>query len=84
MEIPNMDIQQYLDKWLAENPEAQKYVSKLWYQPEGQNPNPATTHTFRIASVRSDQRALTVGLVVKPEFAAALDALLAMIATAPQ
>jgi hypothetical protein len=78
-----VDIQKTLDDWLAGNPAAQKYVSKLWYVPDGQ-PVPAdVTHTIRLASQLSPERALTIGLVVLPEFALVLDALLAMIATQP-
>jgi hypothetical protein len=80
-----MDIQKFLDEKLAENPEAQKYVEKLWYIPHGEAPPPEVTHTIRLSSVQSPvQREITVGLVVKPPYAAALDALLATAATQPR
>ena len=79
-----MDIQQRLDDWLASNPEAQKCVTKLYYVPEGEAPPADATHTLRLGSVQSAERHLTIALVVKPEFAVFLDALLAMIATQPR
>jgi hypothetical protein len=79
-----MDIQQRLDDWLASNPEAQKYVEKLYYVPEGEVPPADATHRMRLTSMQSAERALTIAAVVKPEFAVFLDALLAMIATQPQ
>jgi hypothetical protein len=33
-----MDIQAKLAEWFAENPEAQKYVSKLYYVTESERP----------------------------------------------
>jgi hypothetical protein len=78
-----IDVQQKLDDWLESNPAAQKYVTKLWYIPGGNPPPPEVSHTLVLRSVTSAERALTVGLVVKPEFAGVLDAILAMLATQP-
>lgn len=78
-----LDIQAKLDFWLESNPSAQKYITKLWYIPQGQKPPADVTHTVRLGSVASPERALSIGLVVKPEFALLLDALLAMAATQP-
>lgn len=78
-----VNIQEELDKWLAENPQAQKYVSKLWHLIPGQ-PVPAdVTHKIALQSETSAERALAIGCVVVPEFAMFLDMLLAMIATNP-
>jgi hypothetical protein len=79
-----MDIQQRLDEWLASNPAAQKYVTQLYYVPEGEVPPADATHILRLTSMQSPERALRVAVVVKPGFAAFLDALLAMIATQPR
>ena len=79
-----MDIQQRLDDWLASNPEAQKYVDKLYYVPEGEAAPDDATHRLRLTSMHSAERGLTIALVVKPQFAVFLDALLAMIATQPR
>lgn len=76
-----IDIQQKLDDWLASNPQAQKYVSKLYYVEDGALPPEDVTHTVELQSMTSDDRTLTVGAVVKPEFAVFLDAILAMVAT---
>jgi len=78
-----VDIQAQLDAWLAESPDAQKYVTKLWYVPGGTLPPADVTHTIRLASIMSAERHLTIGLVVKPQYAALLDVLLAMVATQP-
>lgn len=78
-----MDIQTQLDEWLANNPDAQKYITALYYVPDGGTIPATATHVLRLNSATSLDRALTVALDVKPEFAVMLDALLAMIATAP-
>lgn len=78
-----LDVQQKLDDWLAEHPDVQKYVSKLWYIPEGSEAPPECTHKLRLSSLLSPERALTVGIVVVGEFAVFVDAILAMIATQP-
>jgi len=79
-----MDIQKQLDQWLASNPTAQQFVTKLWYIREGQ-PVPAdVTHTLRLQSTSSLERHLLIGLVVKPQYAALVDMLLAIIGTQPR
>jgi hypothetical protein len=76
-----IDIQQALDNWLASNPAAQIYISKLYYVPDN-HPVPAdATHKVRLSSQTSAERQLTIAAVVKPEFAVFLDAILAMLAT---
>lgn len=79
-----IDIQAKLDEFLASNAALQKYVTKLWYVPQGEQPPPEVTHTIRLNSVASPERSLVIGLVVKPEFALLLDTLLAMVATRPK
>jgi hypothetical protein len=78
-----IDIQAQLDKWLEGNPEAQKYVTKLWYVPEGQQAPTECTHKIRLNSVSAQERALSVGVVATKEFALFLDMVLSMIATNP-
>ena len=78
-----VDIQTQLDEWLANNPDAQQYVSKLYYVPEGATPPAEVTHVLRLQSEASPERALTIGVVVVPRYAAMLDVLLALIATQP-
>lgn len=78
-----MDIQKRLDDWLAANPDAQHYVSAIYYVPEGEDAPAAVTHVVRVQSQQSAERVLRIGLAVVPKFAAFLDTLLAMIATAP-
>lgn len=78
-----IDIQAQLDHWLASNPAAQKYVTKLWYVPAGLEPPPDVTHMIELRSQLSAERSISIGLVVVPEFAIILDGLLGLIATQP-
>ena len=78
-----IDIQAELDRLLAENPDAQQYVTKLWYLPAGTAPSADVTHVVAVASATSAERQLRIGCVVVPKYAALVDALLAMIATQP-
>lgn len=78
-----MDIQAKLDEWLASNPEAQKYVSKLYHVPDNQPVPTDATHVLRFGSAQASERALRIAAVCVPEFAVFLDMLLAMIATQP-
>jgi hypothetical protein len=80
-----MDVQKWLDDKLAANAEAQKYVSKVWFIPVGQPTPDDVTHVLTLRSASSPfLRELTIGLVVKPEFVVALDAILAMVTTQPK
>lgn len=83
MPVAPIDIQQLLDSFLESHPEAQQYVSKLWYLPEGTTPPLDVTHTIRLQSLTATDRAISIGLVVYPQYALMLDALLALIATQP-
>lgn len=78
-----MDIQAQLDKLLADNPDLQKYVTKLWYIPDGDTAPADVTHTLRLGSQSSIERHLTIGLVATPQFAVILETLLALAATQP-
>ena len=51
-----IDVQAQLDAWLEGNEAAQKYVSKLWYLPEGEPAPPDVTHTIRLASIVAAER----------------------------
>lgn len=76
-----MDIQAQLDQWLASSPEAQQYITKAWYVPDGTAPPADVTQTLTIRSPHSPERHLMIGLVVKPQYAVMVDAILAMVAT---
>jgi hypothetical protein len=78
-----VDIQKKLDDWLANNPSAQKYVSKLYYVRSGDDVPDDATQTVTVASAQADARALQIAAVCLPEFAAFLDMLLALVATQP-
>ena len=78
-----MDIQAQLDELLAQNPDLQQYVTKLWYVPDGA-PVPAdVTHTLVLRSQTAAERHVTVGAVCTPKGVALLELFLALAATQP-
>ena len=78
-----VDVQAKLDDWLASNPDAQKYVTKLYYLQDSTPMPEDATHVIRLASAVSQERALIIGVAVLPQYAVILDALLALLATQP-
>jgi hypothetical protein len=66
------------------NNAATDFGGDLGYMRPRVRSDPEVTHTVRLTSAHSAERALRVGLVVVPKFAVFLDTLLAMIATQPQ
>ncbi len=78
-----MNIQQLLDSWLGTHPEAQRFVTKLCFIPDGTRPPPEVTHTFRLRSTASADRQVLIGVVVTPEFALILRALLGLADATP-
>ena len=82
MDMP-VDVQQELDAWLAEHPDAQKYVEKLWFiGPDNEAPE-GVTHLLELRSATSPERALLIGVEAVPSFAVVLEALLALVSTQP-
>lgn len=75
------DIQARLDQLLADNPQAQKYIAKLYYVPGGSKPPADTTHTLTLGSQLSVERHLMIGIVVKLPYSALVEALLALVGT---
>jgi hypothetical protein len=78
-----VNIQQELDAWLAEHPDAQKYIEKLWYLDEDHEPALGVTHLLELRSATSPERALLIGVEAVPSFAVVLEALLALVSTQP-
>lgn len=76
-----MDIQAMLDQLLANNPQIQKYITKLYYVPEGQKPPQDATHTVTVASAKSVERRIMIAAVVKAQYALLVDAILALVGT---
>lgn len=76
-----MDIQAELDKWLAANPEAQKYISKIYFVPSGTNVPADSTHAIQLYSTASPARTITLGLVLTPQAKVFVDMILSMAAT---
>jgi hypothetical protein len=79
--METIDIQEKLDEKLEENPEAQKYVSKLYYIPGTTTPSPDVTHVAIVSSMQSRERTFRMGVVAVPAFAVVLDSILALIST---
>jgi hypothetical protein len=78
-----MDIQTKLDEILEQNPDLQKYVSKLYYLPDDADIPSDVTHVLALASASSLERRLQIGAVVIGQYAVLLESLLALIATSP-
>jgi len=76
---PIVDVQQTLDEWLANNPEAQKYVTKIYYVPEGAAIPRAVTHLNRLTSVDHPDLDLRLGVVATARTAAIADVILAIL-----
>lgn len=73
-------LQKLLNDWLADHPEYQQYLEKIYYVPaEGAMPED-TTHTLVGTSARTAE-ALILALVVKPPYAGLADAALAALNT---
>lgn len=79
MTEPIVDVQTTLDHWLANNPEAQEYVMKLYYVPDGAAIPPAVTHVNRVTSVARPDLELRIGVVATPNTAAVANILLGLI-----
>lgn len=79
MTDPIIDVQTTLDNWLDSNAEAQKYVSKVYYLPEGADIPRDVTHMNRLTSVWHPDLELRLGVVAKLETAALANVLLGLI-----
>lgn len=74
-----IDVQNTLDTWLAENPEAQLYVRKLYYVPDGAEIPRDVTHMNRLTSIAYPNLELRLGVVATPNTAAVSNLILALI-----
>jgi hypothetical protein len=82
--MPNaVEIQQKLDAALAGSPEAQKYIDKVWYVPDGSTVPPGVTHNLVLTSVRDEANDLHLGIVANDKTAALADVLLALLNQEP-
>ncbi len=63
MTDPIIDVQTTLDDWLASNPEAQKYVRKIYYVPDGAQIPRDVTHMNRLTSIDYPDLELRLGVV---------------------
>jgi hypothetical protein len=79
MTDPIIDVQTTLDDWLASNPEAQKYVRKIYYVPDGAQIPRDVTHMNRLTSIDYPDLELRLGVVATLETAALANLILGMI-----
>jgi hypothetical protein len=79
MPDPIIDVQTTLDEWLEENPEAQQYVSKIYYLPDGANIPRDVTHLTRVTSVWRPDLELRLGVVATVETAAVANVILGLL-----
>jgi hypothetical protein len=79
---PIIDVQQTLDNWLEDNPDAELYVRKIYYLPEGAEIPPEVTHMNRLTSVARPDLVLRLGVVATARTAALADVILSLIGRA--
>jgi len=75
----DIDVQRTLDTWLAENPDAQQYVMKIYYVPAGAEIPIAATHMVRLTAVDEPTLELRLGVVATPNTSAAANLILGLI-----
>jgi hypothetical protein len=79
MSDPMIDVQTTLDDWLASDPDAQQYVSKIYYVPEGAEIPRDVTHMNRLTSVTHPDLELRLGVVATVKTAALSNLILGLI-----
>jgi hypothetical protein len=82
MPDPIIDVQDTLDAWLAGNTEAQKYLHKIFYVPEGASVPGAVTQMVRVTSVHHPDLELRLGCVATTETAVIVNVLMGLIGRA--
>ena len=79
---PLIDVQATLDKWLEAHPEAQAYVKKIYYVPDGAEIPRDVTHMNRLTSLDQPDLELRLGVVATRETAAMANIILGLIGRA--
>lgn len=80
MDRPNgIDVQATLDEWLDGNPEAQKYISQIYYVPDDAEIPRDVTHMNRLTSAEHPDLELRLGVVATAETAAIVNVILGLI-----
>ena len=74
-----VNVQDTLDAWLAGNAEAQKYLHKIWYVPEGDPVPPAVTQMVRVTSVAHPGLELRLGCVATTQTAVLVNVLMGLL-----
>jgi hypothetical protein len=83
MADPILDVQDTLDAWLAGNAEAQKYLHKIWYVPEGDAVPPSVTQMVRVTSINHPDLELRLGCVATTETAVIVNVLMGILGRKP-
>jgi hypothetical protein len=76
---PLIDVQNTLDAWLADNPEAQQYVRKIYYVPDGAAIPRDVTHMNRLTSIAYPNLEFRLGVVATPNTEAVANLVLSLI-----
>ena len=76
---PIIEVQETLDEWLEDNPEAQAYVTKIYYLPDGAAVPDDVTHINELTAVRHLHLQLRLGVVATAETAALANVILGIL-----
>jgi hypothetical protein len=79
---PIIDVQDTIDAWLAGDPEAQQYVKKIYYVPDGAEIPGDVTHMNRLTSLAHPDLELRLGVVATVKTAALSNVILGLIGRA--
>lgn len=74
-----IDVQATIDQWMNDNPDVEKYVTEIYYVPDGAEIPPDVTHMLRLTSVDHPDLELRLGAVATAATAALADVILGMI-----
>jgi len=76
---PIVDVQDTIDAWLAGNAEAQKYLHKIFYLPEGAAIPGVVTQMVRVTSIAHPGLELRLGCVATAETALFVNVLMGLL-----
>jgi hypothetical protein len=76
---PIIDVQDTLDAWLAGHPDAQQYVTRIYYVPDGAEIPRDVTHMNRLTSVDHPDLELRLGVVATRETTTMANVILSLI-----
>jgi hypothetical protein len=79
MTDPKIDVQNALDEWIADNPYAADYVTKIYYLPDGVEIPRDVTHMTRVTSIDHPDLDLRLGIVATHKTAALANVILGIL-----